>query len=83
MNFVIENFQIQSLANKQDQSTALDESEIVQHFNLEELVNKYHIPCRVVCSFVFINVFKRMNCNLFYGYINQYYTTKRLLFEIN
>jgi hypothetical protein len=29
---------------------ALDESEIVQFLNVEELVNKYQIPCRIVIS---------------------------------
>lgn len=48
------------LANKQDQASALDESEIVQHFNLEELVNRYHVPCRVVRSHfkIFVKLFK-------------------------
>lgn len=36
------------LANKQDASVnAMDESEIVQFLNVEELVNKYEIPCRI------------------------------------
>jgi hypothetical protein len=39
------------LANKQDQPNSLDESEIVQHLNVEELVNRFQIPCRIVSQF--------------------------------
>lgn len=35
------------LGNKQDMPNALDESEIVQFLNVEDLVNKYQIPCRI------------------------------------
>jgi ADP-ribosylation factor-like protein 13B len=39
------------LANKQDQNNALDESEIVQYLDVEDLVNKFQIPCRIeMCS---------------------------------
>ena len=41
-------YNFNSLGNKQDLPNALDESEIVQHLNVEELVNKNHIPCRIV-----------------------------------
>ena len=37
----------QSLANKQEIPNAMDESEIVQYLNVEELVNKFEIPCRI------------------------------------
>ena len=33
---------------------ALDESEIVQFLNVEELVNKYQIPCRIVIILILI-----------------------------
>ena len=36
------------MGNKQDMPNALDESEIVQFLNVEDLVNKYQIPCRIV-----------------------------------
>lgn len=35
------------LANKQDLADSLDESEIVQYLNVEELVNRFQIPCRI------------------------------------
>ncbi len=35
------------IANKQDLPNAMDESEIVQYLNVEELVNKFQIPCRI------------------------------------
>lgn len=39
------------IGNKQDLNNSLDESEIVQYLNLEELANKFEIPCRVeTCS---------------------------------
>ncbi len=36
------------MANKQDKTNALDESEIVQLLEIEELVNLTQTPCRVV-----------------------------------
>jgi hypothetical protein len=36
------------LANKQELPNSMDESEIVQYLNVEELVNKFQIPCRIV-----------------------------------
>ena len=45
------------LANKQDQTNALDESEIVQYLNVEDLVNRYQIPCRIeMCSALHSNM---------------------------
>ena len=35
-------------------ANALDESEIVQFLNVEELVNKFQIPCRIVIENVFL-----------------------------
>jgi len=35
------------IANKQELPNAMDESEIVQYLNVEELVNKFQIPCRI------------------------------------
>lgn len=43
-------YNFNSLGNKQDLPNALDESEIVQFLNVEELVNRYQIPCRIVIS---------------------------------
>lgn len=36
------------LANKQDSSEAVDEVEICESLNVEEVVNQYKCPCRVV-----------------------------------
>lgn len=36
------------LANKQDSPSAFDESDIVHTLNIEELANRFEVPCRVV-----------------------------------
>lgn len=50
-NFVesdkVNNKPVLILANKAETPNAMDESEIVQYLNIEELVNKYQIPCRI------------------------------------
>lgn len=38
------------IANKQEMPNSMDESEIVQYLNVEELVNKFQIPCRIESS---------------------------------
>ena len=44
------------LANKQDKSGALDEVDICDQLNLEELVNKFKTPCRVVSYTAFCHM---------------------------
>jgi len=56
------------LANKQDQASAMDESELVQHFNLEEIVNRYHVPCRVELCIANSGVGKKMDQSLKTGF---------------
>ena len=41
-------FYIDSLANKQDKEGALDEIDLCERLNLENMVNHFKCPCRVV-----------------------------------
>lgn len=56
------------IGNKQDQDNPLDESEIVQYLNLEELVNKFEIPCRVETCVALTPIGSKTNQSLRIGF---------------
>lgn len=56
------------IGNKQDSSNPLDESEIVQYLNLEELANKYEIPCRVETCVALNAINSKINQSLRIGF---------------
>lgn len=55
------------IGNKQDLINSLDESEIVQYLNLEDLANKFEIPCRVETCSVLNSIDSQINYSLRLG----------------
>lgn len=56
------------LGNKQDMPNALDESEIVHYLNVEELVNRFQIPCRIETCVATKGVAKNVDPSLKTGF---------------